>query len=106
VSISTQSGVYTIPIRFFPPIVLASSLLRFIVSDDILSCRAMDGQHMRNGEGSILLYSIISREPFEETNQFYQQIVQIKGRGNLSMVLVGNKRDLEHERQVGVNGDR
>ena len=104
VSTSTQSGVDTTPIRFFSPVALASPLLRFIVFDDILSCRAVDGQHMRDGEGSTLLYSIISRESFEETNQFYRQILQIKGRGNFSMVLFGNKRDLKHERR-GVNGE-
>ena len=76
-------------------------LLRFIVSDDFLLCRAMDGQHMRDGEGFIPPYLKISRESFEEASKFYQQIFRIESRGNFSMVLVGNKRDLEYKRQGG-----
>jgi hypothetical protein len=105
VSTSTQSDVNTTPIQLFPSIALASPLSRFIVSDDILSYRAMDGQYVRDGEGFILVYSITSRASFEETSKFHQQILQIKGKGNFSTVLVGNKRDLEHERQVGVKGE-
>ena len=60
---------------------------------------------MRDGGGFILVYSITSRESFEETCQFHQQILRIKDRGNLSTVLVENKRDLKHERQVGVSGE-
>ena len=104
-STSTQSGINTTPIRFFPFIVLVSPLPCFIVSDDTLLCRAMDGQYIRDGEGFILIYSITSRASFKETSKFHQQILQIKGKGNLSTVLVGNKCDLEHERQVGVNGE-
>ena len=51
------------------------------------------------------MYSITSRESFEETCQSHQQILRIKDRGNLSTVLVENKCDLEHERQVGMSGE-
>lgn len=82
--------------------------MSFIVSnsdDPALSFRAMREQYMRTGEGFILVYSITARESFEEINQFHQQILRVKDKDNFPMVLVGNKCDLEYERQVGMNGE-
>jgi len=67
---------------------------------------AMREQYMRTGEGFILVYSITARESFEEINQFHQQILRVKDKDNFPMVLVGNKCDLEYERQVGMNEGR
>ncbi|ORZ01247.1 ras-like protein 3 [Syncephalastrum racemosum] len=61
---------------------------------------AMREQYMRNGEGFILVYSITSRLSFEEITTFYQQIGRVKDRDSFPMVLVGNKCDLEADRQV------
>src|ERR1700735_4970909 len=65
---------------------------------------AMREQYMRTGEGFLLVYSITSRESFEEINTFHQQILRVKDKDNFPMILVGNKCDLEYERQVGING--
>ena len=89
-SISTQIGVGTTLIRFFPPVALTSPLIRSIVSDNVLPCRAEGEQHVRDGEGSVLVYTITSRESFGETAKFRRQILQNKGRGDFSTVLVGN----------------
>ncbi|KAI7853288.1 ras-like protein 1 [Circinella umbellata] len=61
---------------------------------------AMREQYMRNGEGFLLVYSITSRMSFEEIATFYQQICRVKDRDFFPMVLVGNKSDLEADRQV------
>ncbi|KAJ8663548.1 Ras-like protein 3 [Lichtheimia ornata] len=61
---------------------------------------AMREQYMRNGEGFILVYSITSRLSFEEISTFFEQIRRVKDRDSFPMVLVGNKCDLESERQV------
>lgn len=61
---------------------------------------AMREQYMRNGEGFILVYSITSRLSFEEVSTFYEQIRRVKDRDFFPMVLVGNKCDLEIDRQV------
>ncbi|KAI9318780.1 ras-like protein 1 [Dichotomocladium elegans] len=61
---------------------------------------AMREQYMRNGEGFLLVYSITSRMSFDEIAQFYQQICRVKDRDTFPMVLVGNKSDLEMDRQV------
>ncbi|KAI9303579.1 ras-like protein 3, partial [Cunninghamella echinulata] len=61
---------------------------------------AMREQYMRNGEGFILVYSITCRLSFEEISTFYQQIRRVKDKDQFPMILVGNKCDLESERQV------
>ncbi|KAG2227360.1 hypothetical protein INT45_004315 [Circinella minor] len=61
---------------------------------------AMREQYMRNGEGFILVYSITSRLSFDEISIFYEQIRRVKDQDLFPVVLVGNKCDLEMERQV------
>ena len=59
---------------------------------------------MRTGEGFLLVYSITSRNSFEEISTFYQQILRVKDMDQFPVVIVANKCDLEFERQVGMNG--
>lgn len=61
---------------------------------------------MRNGEGFLLVYSITSRQSFEEINTFYQQICRVKDRDVFPMVLIANKSDLEKDRQVSSHEGR
>jgi len=48
----------------------------------------------------VLVYSITARESFLELEELRQEILRIKGTDSVPMVLVGNKSDLEDERQV------
>jgi GTPase KRas len=59
---------------------------------------------MRTGEGFILVYSITSRNSFEEIATFHQQILRVKDQDSFPIIVVGNKCELEYERQVGMNG--
>ncbi|KAJ1770491.1 RAS1 protein [Coemansia sp. RSA 1813] len=61
---------------------------------------AMREQYMRTGEGFLLVYSITSRNSFEEMPTFQQQILRVKDRDYFPMIVCGNKSDLSHERQV------
>ncbi|KAG5943955.1 hypothetical protein E4U53_006978 [Claviceps sorghi] len=61
---------------------------------------AMREQYMRTGEGFLLVYSITSRQSFDEITTFQQQILRVKDRDYFPMVVVGNKCDLEGEREV------
>ncbi|KAJ1826447.1 RAS1 protein, partial [Coemansia sp. RSA 2703] len=61
---------------------------------------AMREQYMRTGEGFLLVYSITSRNSFEEMPTFQQQILRVKDRDYFPMIVCGNKADLENERQV------
>jgi GTPase KRas protein len=61
---------------------------------------AMREQYMRTGEGFLLVYSITSRQSFEEIMTFQQQILRVKDKDYFPITVVGNKCDLEGERQV------
>jgi len=61
---------------------------------------AMREQYMRTGEGFLLVYSITSRQSFEEIMVFQQQILRVKDKDYFPIIVVGNKCDLEGERQV------
>eukprot|EP00027_Filamoeba_sp_ATCC50430_P011101 CAMPEP_0168551346 /NCGR_PEP_ID=MMETSP0413-20121227/6123_1 /TAXON_ID=136452 /ORGANISM="Filamoeba nolandi, Strain NC-AS-23-1" /LENGTH=153 /DNA_ID=CAMNT_0008581865 /DNA_START=131 /DNA_END=592 /DNA_ORIENTATION=+ len=61
---------------------------------------AMRDQYMRTGQGFILVYAITSRSSFDEIVSFKEQILRVKDKDKVPMVLVGNKSDLESERQV------
>jgi GTPase KRas len=60
----------------------------------------MREQYMRTGEGFLLVYSITSRQSFEEIQTFEQQILRVKDKDYFPIILVGNKCDLEGERAV------
>jgi small GTP-binding protein len=65
---------------------------------------AMREQYMRTGEGFLLVYSITSRQSFEEIMTFQQQILRVKDKDYFPIIVVGNKCDLEGERQVSKQG--
>ena len=65
---------------------------------------AMREQYMRTGEGFLLVYSITSRQSFEEILTFQQQILRVKDRDYFPIIIVGNKCDLDMERQVSRQG--
>lgn len=61
---------------------------------------AMREQYMRTGEGFLLVYSVTSRTSFEELLTYYQQIQRVKDSDYVPVIIVGNKSDLDEERQV------
>ena len=70
---------------------------------------AMREQYMRTGEGFLLVYSITSRQSFEEILTFQQQILRVKDKDYFPIIIVGNKCDLDAEREVsrqGTSNDR
>jgi GTPase KRas protein len=60
----------------------------------------MRDQYMRTGQGFVLVYAITSRSSFDEIQTFREQILRVKDKDRVPIVLVGNKCDLESERQV------
>jgi len=61
---------------------------------------AMRDQYMRTGQGFLCVYSITSRSSFDEIGSFREQILRVKDKDHVPMIVVGNKCDLVHERQV------
>jgi hypothetical protein len=67
---------------------------------------AMREQYMRTGEGFLLIYSITDQKSFEEILTFQQQILRVKDKDYFPIIVVGNKCDLESEREVSREGER
>lgn len=65
---------------------------------------AMREQYMRTGEGFLLIYSITSRQSFEEIMTFQQQILRVKDKDYFPIIVVANKCDLDSEREVSEEG--
>uniref|UniRef100_A0A3Q4HYS1 small monomeric GTPase n=1 Tax=Neolamprologus brichardi TaxID=32507 RepID=A0A3Q4HYS1_NEOBR len=62
---------------------------------------------MRWGDGFVLVYDITDRGSFEEVGPLRSLLEEVKKPKNVPLVLVGNKSDLDHVRQVGTEeGER
>jgi len=64
---------------------------------------AMRDQYMRTGKGFLVVYDITSRPSFEEVVNLREQIYRVQDKDfseKIPVVLVGNKCDLESNRQV------
>mmetsp|Transcript_18897 Transcript_18897/g.48058 ORF Transcript_18897/g.48058 Transcript_18897/m.48058 type:complete len:192 (-) Transcript_18897:61-636(-) len=61
---------------------------------------ALRDQWIRDCEGFVIIYSIISRSSFEQVSTFKEQVMRVKDADRLPIMLVGNKCDLEEKREV------
>ena len=62
----------------------------------------MRDQWIREGDGFLLVYSIISAHTFDEIQLIREQILQSKEREYAPIVIAGNKCDLINDRQVSI----
>jgi len=62
--------------------------------------KSMRDQWIRDGDGFLLVYSIISAHTFEEIQRIREHIMQSKENENAPIVIAGNKCDLVNDRQV------
>ena len=61
---------------------------------------SMQDQWFRQGQGFLVVYSVVNKKSFLEVTELRKKIERIKDSPQVPMVLVGNKCDLEHERVV------
>eukprot|EP01087_Luapelamoeba_hula_P019674 TRINITY_DN654_c0_g1_i11.p1 TRINITY_DN654_c0_g1~~TRINITY_DN654_c0_g1_i11.p1 ORF type:complete len:533 (+),score=69.97 TRINITY_DN654_c0_g1_i11:253-1851(+) len=67
---------------------------------------AMRDHYIRNGECFVLTFDITKRASFDEIESFHRQLLRVKNvssagpESGIIVVLVGNKSDLEQQRQV------
>lgn len=62
---------------------------------------SLQDQWIREGDGYLIVYSITSTSSFEEAAVLWDKIVRIRDdQTDFPVVLVGNKSDLENEREV------
>ncbi|XP_043944378.1 ras-related and estrogen-regulated growth inhibitor [Protopterus annectens] len=80
------------------------------IDDEVLSIEILDtaGQddmlqregHVRWGEGFVIVYDITNRASFEEVVPLKNFLDEVKKQKNVTFILLGNKADLDHSRQV------
>ena len=61
---------------------------------------ALRDQWIMDSEAFVIVYSIASQVSFEECKRFVDQVKRVKKKDYLPMIFVGNKVDLEDDRQV------
>ncbi|OUC41481.1 Ras family protein, partial [Trichinella nativa] len=61
---------------------------------------SMRDLYIKNGQGFVIVYSISSQQTFHDIKVLRDQILRVKGVDQVPILLVGNKSDLEHQRQV------
>ncbi|KAF8183066.1 ras protein, partial [Mycena galopus ATCC 62051] len=60
---------------------------------------ALRNHWVREGQGFLLVYSIVSRSTFDRLEMFHELLKHVKGEDAI-YILVGNKSEVENERQV------
>jgi len=61
---------------------------------------AVRQHYMKTGHGFLCVYSITSKFSFSQVAQFHEDILQIKDSSVAPIVIVGNKCDMESQREV------
>merc|ERR1712146_711643 len=61
---------------------------------------AMRDLYMKNGQGFVLVYSIIAQSTFNDLPDLREQILRVKDCDDVPMVLVGNECDLNDQRVI------
>eukprot|EP00178_Gracilaria_changii_P024722 TRINITY_DN74788_c0_g1_i1.p1 TRINITY_DN74788_c0_g1~~TRINITY_DN74788_c0_g1_i1.p1 ORF type:complete len:196 (+),score=20.83 TRINITY_DN74788_c0_g1_i1:34-621(+) len=61
---------------------------------------AMRDQYIRTGQGFLCVYSITAKTSYDAITNFRDQILRVKDRDTYPIVIVGNKCDLERDREV------
>jgi len=64
---------------------------------------AMRDLYMKNGQGFVLVYSIIAQSTFNDLPDLREQILRVKDMDDVPMVLVGNKCDLTDQRVISTD---
>ncbi|XP_072047852.1 ras-related and estrogen-regulated growth inhibitor-like isoform X1 [Amphiura filiformis] len=82
------------------------------IDDEVVTMEILDtaGQeetihregHIRWADGFLLIYSITDRKSFEDIVQIKNYLDEIKKARNVSLVIIGNKNDLDHIREVSL----
>jgi len=68
---------------------------------------SMRDLYIKNGQGFILVYSLVNSQSFNDIRPMREQICRLKGTDKVPIVLVGNKVDLsDNEREVSFEEGR
>ena len=62
--------------------------------------RSITTNYYRNADCCLLVYDITDENSFEEIKNFFNEKIKEKCKENITVILLGNKTDLESERKV------
>lgn len=78
----------------------APSVLEILDTAGTEQFASMRDLYIKNGQGFVIVYSITSLQTFQDIRTMKDQIIRVKGVEKIPMLLVGNKNDLQHQREV------
>ncbi|XP_064638863.1 ras-related protein Rap-2a-like [Lineus longissimus] len=78
----------------------APSVLEILDTAGTEQFASMRDLYIKNGQGFVIVYSITSLQTFQDIKTMKDQIVRVKGIEKVPVVLVGNKSDLDQQREV------
>ncbi|CAG2251871.1 ras-related protein Rap-2c-like [Mytilus californianus] len=78
----------------------APSVLEILDTAGTEQFASMRDLYIKNGQGFVIVYSITSLQTFQDIKTMKEQIQRVKGIDDIPMILVGNKADLDHQREV------
>ena len=81
----------------------APSVLEILDTAGTEQFASMRDLYIKNGQGFIIVYSITISQTFQDIRSMKESIMRVKGTDRVPMLLVGNKCDLEHQREVSFN---
>ncbi len=61
---------------------------------------SMRDLYIKNGQGFLLVFSIINQQTFQDLRAMREQILRVKNTDSVPLILVGNKCDIFDEREV------
>ena len=81
----------------------APSVLEILDTAGTEQFASMRDLYIKNGQGFVIVYSITSLQTFQDIKTMKEQIARVKGTDRVPVLLVGNKSDLEHLREVSTS---
>ncbi|XP_011505110.1 PREDICTED: ras-related protein Rap-2a [Ceratosolen solmsi marchali] len=61
---------------------------------------SMRDLYIKNGQGFVVVYSLTNHQTFQDIKAMKELITRVKGTERVPVLLVANKLDLEHQREV------
>ncbi|BFZ06605.1 hypothetical protein BsWGS_09644 [Bradybaena similaris] len=78
----------------------APSVLEILDTAGTEQFASMRDLYIKNSQGFVVVYSITSIQSYQDIKTMKDQIQRVKGVDRIPMILVGNKSDLENQREV------
>lgn len=72
----------------------------FILFSGTEQFASMRDLYIKNGQGFVVVYSLTNHQTFQDIKTMRELITRVKGTERVPILLVANKVDMEHQREV------